>query len=507
LAQWFKQRFQGRGGYYSQLIDRKNLTGLASKTTWSKTTYFKEYQESFKNGEYSLNESVYTRFGQTIRSYFSGGIKLAAASPANNAFPADTIPFDNKNLSSMEYNGNMGAIRTGIAIASLSSATTFGSSPLTDDLKEKLSAIYNSRSTFLIQEGKVIPDTISERFRPKFPKVYSLITNAKITDNDIVLDPFAGTGGVGLLIATICNPKKLILTDISYGMPANGIEFAIQNNIEAWTESIRGIMPSSLKKEGKSIDLEYRRDDALKLSSFNDGSVTKIISDPPRGEGINARMNINKQDAYNLFVDSLNSAARVLREGGEAFYIIPQEWCRYLNKDERVNKPYFKMDIISEFFEGERTTLIKFKKSSSPTQSSSPIVEKSESTNLVGGDKPGGIDFRSLPIVNQAISNLKAFNGDILSLNLNSEWQDIERLIQSGITPSGERIKEYLQVSCHQEKIMRDKEKMIICISNILRQQEERYIPTEPVLRDILIVLESTRSEGELRTIFLGTKP
>jgi hypothetical protein len=126
---------------------------------------------------------------------------------------------------------------------------------------------------------------------------------------------------------------------------------------------------------------------------------------------------------------------------------------------------------------------------------------------LVGGDKSGGIDFRSLPIVNQAISNLKAFNGDILSLNLNSEWQDIERLIQSGITPSGERIKEYLQVSCHQEKIMRDKEKMIICISNILRQQEERYIPTEPVLRDILIVLESTRSEGELRTIFLGTKP
>ncbi|MFA5345415.1 MAG: metallophosphoesterase [Candidatus Omnitrophota bacterium] len=76
LAQWFKQRFLGKGGLYSWLIDKKNLDGLTSKSDWSKTAYFKEYQKSFKDGEYNVQESVYTFSGKTTRSYFSGGISL-----------------------------------------------------------------------------------------------------------------------------------------------------------------------------------------------------------------------------------------------------------------------------------------------------------------------------------------------------------------------------------------------------------------------------------------------
>ncbi|MBU1999445.1 MAG: hypothetical protein KKE64_08150, partial [Candidatus Omnitrophica bacterium] len=74
LAQWFKQKFSSKGGFYSGLIDRRNLNGITSKEDWSKTTYFKEYQKSFKDGEYNVKEPVYTPFGQTIRSYFSGGV-------------------------------------------------------------------------------------------------------------------------------------------------------------------------------------------------------------------------------------------------------------------------------------------------------------------------------------------------------------------------------------------------------------------------------------------------
>ena len=81
LAQWFKQRFYGRGGLYSWLINKKQLTGLASKEPWSKTTYFKEYQQSFKKGEYNLQEPVYAPYGQTIRSYFSGGIDFSVPIP------------------------------------------------------------------------------------------------------------------------------------------------------------------------------------------------------------------------------------------------------------------------------------------------------------------------------------------------------------------------------------------------------------------------------------------
>ncbi|MFA4842363.1 MAG: hypothetical protein WC658_00805, partial [Candidatus Omnitrophota bacterium] len=76
LAQWFKARFYGKGGLYSWLINKQNLTGLTSKGPWSKTTYFNAYQQSFKDGEYNIQEPRATPFGQTVRSYFSGGMDL-----------------------------------------------------------------------------------------------------------------------------------------------------------------------------------------------------------------------------------------------------------------------------------------------------------------------------------------------------------------------------------------------------------------------------------------------
>ena len=76
LAQWFKQKFSGKSGLYSQLIDKKNLSGLTSKESWSKDTYFRAYQKSFKEGEYNIKEPVYTLGGQTIRNYMSGGISI-----------------------------------------------------------------------------------------------------------------------------------------------------------------------------------------------------------------------------------------------------------------------------------------------------------------------------------------------------------------------------------------------------------------------------------------------
>ncbi|MFA6350583.1 MAG: hypothetical protein WCY12_06640, partial [Candidatus Omnitrophota bacterium] len=76
LAQWFKSRFK-QGSPVTTLVDSRNLTNLASKELWSKTTYFDQYQSSFKNGEYNIKEPVQTPYGQTVRSYFSGGIALA----------------------------------------------------------------------------------------------------------------------------------------------------------------------------------------------------------------------------------------------------------------------------------------------------------------------------------------------------------------------------------------------------------------------------------------------
>jgi len=91
LAQWFKQKFYGKTGLYSYLINKKNLTGLTSKEPWSKTNYFQAYQKSFKEGEYNIKEPVYTPQGQVIRSYMSGGLDFSkiniASSPINSNRP------------------------------------------------------------------------------------------------------------------------------------------------------------------------------------------------------------------------------------------------------------------------------------------------------------------------------------------------------------------------------------------------------------------------------------
>ena len=73
LSRWFKMRFTGKSGQYADLIDRHDLTNLTAQEPYDKLTYFKQYQESFAQGEYNLKEPVYTPYGQSIRSYMSGG--------------------------------------------------------------------------------------------------------------------------------------------------------------------------------------------------------------------------------------------------------------------------------------------------------------------------------------------------------------------------------------------------------------------------------------------------
>ena len=123
----------------------------------------------------------------------------------------------------------------------------------------------------------------------------------------------------------------------------------------------------------------------------------------------------------------------------------------------------------------------------------------------------GGIDFRSLPIVTRAISNLSAnIAGSAITrlqdIDLSQEWRDIQNLTQSGITPSPERIKEYLQGLFLKDNYSREKaQNVILCLADILRLEEENYLATDSLLKDILIVLSSTNDTPELKEAFLGS--
>jgi hypothetical protein len=167
-----------------------------------------------------------------------------------------------------------------------------------------------------------------------------------------------------------------------------------------------------------------------------------------------------------------------------------------IKKDKEVSSPLKSDDtIVREFGDGQPMQFSK-DRISGPNESASSRT-------------PGGIDFRNLPIVTQAVTNLSinissSAIHNLVSVNLDGEWQEIERMASSGITPSSERIKEYIQTSCAQDNITQDRDKVLLCISDILRLQEERCEPTSTTLRDILVVLESMKNAQELREVFLG---
>ncbi|MCX5703315.1 MAG: hypothetical protein NT066_02320, partial [Candidatus Omnitrophica bacterium] len=89
-------------------------------------------------------------------------------------------------------------------------------------------------------------------------------------------------------------------------------------------------------------------------------------------------------------------------------------------------------------------------------------------------------------------------------INLEQELGEIQRLVGAGITPSAERIKEYVQVSCLKGNP--DMQKLVSCIADILRLEEERCWSTDATLKDILVVLESVRSVQELKAVFVGNQ-
>ncbi|HOW43208.1 MAG TPA: hypothetical protein P5110_01130 [Candidatus Omnitrophota bacterium] len=114
LAQWFKAKFAsaapaGITGQPSasglpalaRSIDTKDLSGLESRTAWSRMDYFKAYSASFSQGEYRKQETIRSGSGSgaglSVRTYFSGGVvgQAAAAQMTVVQSPALEAPDDN----------------------------------------------------------------------------------------------------------------------------------------------------------------------------------------------------------------------------------------------------------------------------------------------------------------------------------------------------------------------------------------------------------------------------
>lgn len=128
-------------------------------------------------------------------------------------------------------------------------------------------------------------------------------------------------------------------------------------------------------------------------------------------------------------------------------------------------------------------------------------VNDKGTSSPIGTNNLGGIDLRALPIVSQPL-NTQRPNIPLNRLDnfrADPEWQEIKNMVNVGIIPSGQRIKDYLQ-SCCQKKENGEIGAVLNCIADILRIEEERVSPTDPDLKDMLVLLESGKSGDELKS-------
>jgi len=79
-------------------------------------------------------------------------------------------------------------------------------------------------------------------------------------------------------------------------------------------------------------------------------------------------------------------------------------------------------------------------------------------------------------------------------------------MVSSGIAPSGERIREYLQASSVKGNLDNDADKVLACISDVLRMDEENCSSSDETLKDVLIVLEASRSSSEIAEVLVGAE-
>lgn len=119
-------------------------------------------------------------------------------------------------------------------------------------------------------------------------------------------------------------------------------------------------------------------------------------------------------------------------------------------------------------------------------------------------DDLGGIDFRSLFITSRSSPVIKPnpqeqINPGIPSSAIDKEWRDIQKTVSEGNIPSGDRIRKYVLFCCQRENLNKDVDNVIICISEILRLEEDYVVDCEPGFIRFLSILESYTSPQELQ--------
>jgi hypothetical protein len=131
---------------------------------------------------------------------------------------------------------------------------------------------------------------------------------------------------------------------------------------------------------------------------------------------------------------------------------------------------------------------------------SSPVA--AEFKPLITAQKPavGGIDFRNLKTVNGNDRNKAPIFEITDGETRDEQWQEINRLIKARITPSLNRIVDYLESDAREEMAAKKRINNVRAgIADILRMEEEAVLSADSDFEELLELIENNTSEPEFR--------
>ncbi len=137
---------------------------------------------------------------------------------------------------------------------------------------------------------------------------------------------------------------------------------------------------------------------------------------------------------------------------------------------------------------------------------SSAATERADNTNQPkatdsrSSSAVGGIDLSALPIITQPMNTprINVLLSSLDNIETNPEWNEIQNMVNAGIIPSGQRIKDYLQSCCQRKELNGEIGRVLNCIADIMRIEEERVLATDQDIKSLLVLVESGKSENEL---------
>jgi hypothetical protein len=527
LAQWFKKKFKSQAGVYSSRIDTMDLTGLASKTPWLKSTYFNCYQKSFKMGEYNLQETVYSGYGQTVRSYFSGGLTLAIptysmvlikgdmqglARRLSNvleiAFGAGKITIQGfpeglensvevaaaaQQVGAQKASGNNLAIRT-IAAVQRVAGKTAAFSPEAWNAREEILEYSREHDVEIVAFGlgefrdgilwikeMVQPDRIvrvqHEGIKTADLKaVLPILIFDKLLKQAIIYASFTDVSENDYYMQRIREYARQKGLQVLYHMHTHVLKKRVPGITIIRSLSLGDVVfTQKLRKEefarnfnGERIFIHEGAIQWEELVLVEEKGNRALFSDlPVERRDYLERRNVLMEDFESWF--TANSGEILLGSAADAWF--EDRLTQRMKRAER--------DAKAEREVGGPTT---------PTDGSVQTDGGAAEKDLAG------IDLRTLPIATQPAlsgprSTVNSPQMQIPESNLDQEWLKIQKLMQEGPMPYN-HIKEFVSC-CKKHNADRQIDAVFTCIAQILRLEEERAIATAPELKEILILVES----------------